>query len=105
MTSFAIVGSGWRAEYFRRLATALGDPVCAGVVSRGPKDLPVPVFTSLDECLARAKPDFVVTATPWQVTPGLVVELVERCVPVLAETPPAPDLDGLRRLWAAVGAS
>ncbi|MDU0288948.1 Gfo/Idh/MocA family protein [Saccharothrix longispora] len=105
MTSFAIVGSGWRAEYFRRLATALGDPVCAGVVSRGPKDLPVPVFTSLDECLARAKPDFVVTATPWQVTPGLVVELVERGVPVLAETPPAPDLDGLRRLWAAVGAS
>jgi predicted dehydrogenase len=26
-------------------------------------------------------------------------------MPVLAETPPAPDLDGLRGLWSAVGAS
>jgi predicted dehydrogenase len=46
-----------------------------------------------------------VTAVPWAVTPSLVVELVSRGVPVLAETPPAPDLDGLRALWAAVGSS
>ncbi|MFD7657108.1 Gfo/Idh/MocA family protein [Actinosynnema sp. NPDC059797] len=104
MTTFAIVGSGWRAEYFWRLAAALDDLTCVGVVSRGPKELPVPVHLSLDDCL-RAKPDFVVTAVPWSVTPGLVVDLVERGVPVLAETPPAPDLDGLRALWARVGGS
>ena len=56
----------------------------------------MPVYLSLDECLAAAKPDFVVTAVPWAVTPSLVGELVERGVRVLAETPPAPDLDGLR---------
>jgi len=101
VTSFAIVGSGWRAEYFWRLANGL---TCLGVVSRSPKTLPVPVFLSLDECLA-ARPDFVVTAVPWGVTPSLVVELVARGVPVLAETPPAPDLDGLRALWHQVGDS
>jgi predicted dehydrogenase len=77
---------------------------CAGVVSRSPKTLPVPVYLSLDECLA-TKPDFVVTAVPWGVTPSLVGELVARGVPVLTETPPAPDLDGLRALWRQVGDS
>jgi predicted dehydrogenase len=100
VTNFAIVGSGWRAEYFWRLAAGL---TCVGVVSRSPKDLPVPVYLSLDECLTAAKPDFVVTAVPWSVTPSLVAELVERGVPVLAETPPAPNLDGLRSLWHKVG--
>jgi predicted dehydrogenase len=52
-----------------------------------------------------AKPDFVVTAVPWGVTPSLMVALVERGVPVLTETPPAPDLDGLRELWHKVGDS
>jgi predicted dehydrogenase len=101
VTRFAIVGSGWRAEYFWRVAAAL-DVTCLGVVSRRRQDLPVPVYTALDECLA-AGPDFVVTATPWEITPSLVAELVERDVPVLAETPPAPDLDGLRALWRRVG--
>jgi len=105
VTSFAIIGSGWRAEYFWRLAAALDDLTCVGVVSRRRRDLPVPVHLSLDECLASAKPDFVVTAVPWDVTPSLVVELVARGVPVLAETPPAPDLAGLRELWHRVGAS
>src|SRR5882757_5710305 len=105
VTSFAIVGSGWRSEYFWRLAAELAGVTCVGVVSRRPKDLPVPVHLSLDECLATAKPDFVVTAVPWGVTPSLVVELVRRGVPVLAETPPAPDLDGLRELWRQVGDS
>ena len=105
MTSFAIVGTGWRAEYFWRLAAGLDGLSCVGVVSRSQKDLPVPVYLSLDECIAATKPDFVVTAVPWSVTPSLVVELVQRDVPVLAETPPAPDLDGLRSLWHKVGAA
>lgn len=104
MTNFAIVGSGWRAEYFYRLAADLDGLDCVGLVSRSPKDLPVPVYLSLDDCLGKANPDFVVTSTPWPVTPTLVTELVVRGKPVLAETPPAPDLGGLRRLWYDVGA-
>jgi predicted dehydrogenase len=37
------------------------------------------------------------------VTPVATRELVGLGVRVLAETPPAPDLEGLRALWAAVG--
>ena len=103
MTNFAIVGTGWRAEFFWRLAASLDDVTCVGVVSRRRPDLPVPVYASVAECLSSARPDFVVTATPWPVTPTLVTELAERGVPVLAETPPAPDLDGLRELWHTVG--
>ena len=106
VTSFAVVGTGWRAEYFWRIGAALDGLECVGVVSRRPKDdLPVPVYLSLEECLGKARPDFVVTAVPWPVTPSLIAELVDRAVPVLAETPPAPDLDGLHALWARVGAA
>ena len=98
------MGTGWRAEFFWRLAAELTDLDCVGVVSRSKSGLPVPVFRTLDDCLA-TKPEFVVTATPWPVTPGLVAELAERGIPVLAETPPAPDLAGLRELWAKVGAT
>lgn len=90
---------------FWQIATGVPDLDCVGTVVRSPRTLAVPTFASLDECIAQARPDFVVTAVPWPATPGLIVELVERGVPVLAETPPAPDLDGLRTLWAAVGSS
>ena len=52
---------------------------------------------SLDDLLT-GSPDFVVISVPWVVTASLLGELTDRHVPVLAETPPAPDLDGLRAL-------
>ena len=99
MTSFAVVGAGWRAEMFWRLAAALPDVECVGAVVRTPRDLPVPVFSSLDEI----HPDFVVTAVPWPANPAVIIEAVQRGLPVLAETPPAPDRDGLLALWAKTG--
>jgi predicted dehydrogenase len=39
------------------------------------------------------------------VTPRAITDAVNRGLPVLAETPPAPDLDELRALWSAVGDS
>jgi predicted dehydrogenase len=90
---------------FLDVARELGTVQCGGVVVRTPRSLEVPSFTSLDACLREVRPDFVLTATPWSVTPGFIGEAVDRGRPVLAETPPAPDLDGLRALWSAVGAS
>jgi len=99
MTSFAVVGSGWRAEMFWRLAAALPDVECVGAIVRTPRDLPVPTFGSLDDL----RPDFVVTAVPWGANPGVIAEAVERGLPVLAETPPAPTRDGLTELWRRTG--
>jgi predicted dehydrogenase len=101
VTSFVVVGSGWRAEMFWRLAHGLPDVECLGAIVRTPRRLAVPTFSSLDE----VQPDFVVTAVPWPANPGVITDAVRRGLPVLAETPPAPDAAGLRALWAAVGDS
>jgi predicted dehydrogenase len=49
--------------------------------------------------------DFVVTAVPKAANPAVVERYVADGVPVLSETPPAPDRDGLRALWSRVGGS
>jgi predicted dehydrogenase len=102
VTSFVVVGSGWRAELFWRLAGGLPDVDCLGAVVRTPRELPVRTFASLDEA-TRARPDFVVTAVPWGPNPGVVQAAVGHGLPVLSETPPAPDRAGLEALWADVG--
>lgn len=102
---FGVIGSGWRAEFFLRVAAALPDRLeVAGILARSPtrrdaiaRDFRVATPASLDELLA-ARPDFVVVSVPWDITPVLLRELTDRGVPALAETPPAPDLDGLRAL-------
>jgi predicted dehydrogenase len=101
MTTFALVGFGFRAAAFWRVSAGLPDLTCLGAVVRSPRDLPVPQFGSIDDC----RPDFVVTAVPRAANPAVIVEAVGRGIPVLAETPPAPSLDELRRLWHAVGDS
>jgi predicted dehydrogenase len=112
LTSFGVVGSGWRSEFFLRLAGAAPDRLRAtGVVARRPERgaevtarWGVPSFTTTQDLLAAESPDFVIVSVPWPVTPDATRELVELGVRVLAETPPAPDLPGLRALWDDVGA-
>lgn len=91
---FGIVGSGWRAEFFVRLARALPERLAvAGVVTRSAERVAqlkaewgVPAFRTVSE-LCAAEPEFVIPSVPWEITPQVVQELVEREVPVLAETP------------------
>ncbi len=90
---------------FQRVARGLEKVECVGAVVRSQRPFPVPTFGSLVECVDAVHPDFVLTAVPWPTTPGFVIEAVDRGLPVLAETPPAPDLEGLPSLWATVGDS
>lgn len=90
---------------FLEVARGLDTVRCVGVVVPTPRNLDVPVFTALDDCLREVRPDFLLTATPSSVTPGVIRDAVARGLPVLAETPPASDLESLRALWSAVGDS
>lgn len=56
----------------------------------------VPTFRSVDDLLRHERPDYVIASVPWVVMPDAVREVVGHRMPVLAETPPAPDLAGLR---------
>jgi predicted dehydrogenase len=112
-TTFGIVGSGWRSAFFLRLAQAAPDRLrVTGVVTRSAErgaefgaEWDVPTFRSAADLLAAERPDFVAVSVPWPVTPDTTRELVRLDAHVLAETPPAPDLPGLRALWDDVGSS
>jgi predicted dehydrogenase len=107
VTTFALAGFGFRATAFHRVAQILPEVRCVGAVVRAPhrRTLPIPAFGDLAECLREARPDFLVTAVPRAANPGFVTDAIARGLPVLAETPPAADVPGLRALWAAAGRS
>jgi predicted dehydrogenase len=110
---FAIVGSGWRAQFFLRTARLMPDRFqVVGVVTRTAergreveRQWAVPTFRTVDDLLAAGRPEFVIVSVPWDAAPSLTVQLVRYGVRVLSETPPAPDVQGLRDLWSAVGDS
>lgn len=59
MTTFALIGGGWRARMYLEVARALGSVRCAGMVVRTPRTLEVSTFPSLDVCLREQQVDFV----------------------------------------------
>lgn len=110
---FGIVGSGWRSQFYLRLARWMPDKFeVTGVVTRDAgrgREVEgawgVPTHRTIMELLAEGQPEFVLVSVPWEAAPAATVELAEQGVPVLSETPPAPDLPSLRELWATVGPS
>jgi hypothetical protein len=100
---FGIIGSGWRTEFFLRIAKELPERFkVAGVVTRTEdsgknieEKFGVRTYRTSDDLLKAAKIDFAVVSVPWKIAPIRTKELVERDVPVLTETPPAPDLNSL----------
>ncbi len=104
-TRFAIIGGGWRSQFYLRVARALPERfTVTGLLTRAPatrttlaRDFGIATPGTLDDLLA-TNPTFVVVSVPWPTTPVLLSELTDRGIPALAETPPAPDIDGLRAL-------
>ena len=109
---YGVVGRGYRAGLFLRLAELLPDQFqVTGVATRdeaGSAEVTarwdVPAVTGVRGLLALERPDVVVTAVSWEANPEVVLQLVQAGVPVLSETPPAADLPTLRRLWSVLGA-
>lgn len=112
-TRIAVVGGGWRARYYGRLATTLSDDFeLVGMSSRTEEtrqswhdDFGCPTHGSVEELVAREHPHLVVVAVSYDANAAVIGDAVATGAHVLAETPPAADLDELRHLWADVGHS
>jgi hypothetical protein len=104
-TEFVLIGAGWRAEFYLRVAAALPEHFrIAGALVRDEakgktfeRRWSIPSYRDLESLLATS-PDFAVISTPWEMTPVFMDALAKRDMPALAETPPAPDLPGLKKL-------
>lgn len=104
---FAIIGgAGWRAEFYLRIAEALPERFkVSGLVVRDKAKAQaaqarwgVNAYPTPDDMLQEIKPEFVVTSVPWKENPALLHSLAEKKMPVLSETPPAPDIDSMKAL-------
>ncbi len=106
---FAVVGAGWRTDFFLRVAAALPQMNLCGVVARNEarakdveSDWGVPCFASIPDLLTHTRPSFVVASVSPKAVPDVCIELAGHAVPILAETPPATDLEGLVSLYQQV---
>ncbi len=107
---FGIIGSGWRSEFFLRIARAMPERFeVTGLVTRR-EDTARAVgerwgvrgFLSVDDLLDSTAPSFVVVSVPRDVVPDLLRILAARGMPVLTETPPAPDAETAAELHELV---
>jgi hypothetical protein len=105
--SFSVIGgAGFRAQYYLRIAQALPEQfrVCGMVVRDADKGQfleqkwNITTYRNLDELLENESPDFVVVSVSGQACPPYLLQLGKLGIPALAETPPAPSLDGLLTL-------
>lgn len=105
---FGLIGSGWRAEFYIRIAKALPEMFdLAAVMIRGKEKgeafsekFGVKVVNTLDE-LVEKEPEFVVMAIKRGIVTENLITLFKRGIPVLTETPPGEDVEALQQLWDA----
>lgn len=104
--NFILIGYGWRADFFFRIAKALPEQFqIKAVVSRTKeraeeikKKHEVYATENLEEAL-KTKPDFVVLCVPRQIVEEYLETLMKKEIPVLCETPPGKSIEELNRLW------
>ncbi|MCD8380115.1 MAG: Gfo/Idh/MocA family oxidoreductase [Lachnospiraceae bacterium] len=105
---FIIIGSGWRAMYYARIAAALPErfELCAMLCRTQEKADAVHaaqgIYTTIskEEC-RRMRPDFVVVAVSKNSIAEVTLEWASYGFPVLCETPAALDQENMCKLWEA----
>jgi predicted dehydrogenase len=107
---FGIIGGGWRAQFYLRIAQLLPDVFQVGgmLVRNADKGRDIEdtwgisTYRDLDELLRVADIRFAVVSLPWEASPPTIQELARHNMPALAETPPAPDVESLQTLYKLV---
>ena len=108
MIRFGIVGSGWRAQFYLRIARELPDCFeISGIVTRkkkvaelSPGFQNIKFFNSIHEMVQKTAPSFTVTSVPQAVNVRVIESLTHENQPILSETPPAETIAELERLFA-----
>lgn len=103
---FVIIGSGWRAMYYVRIAKALPEKfelcgmLCRTVekAEKVASENSIHTTTSIEECMSY-QPDFVVVAVNKASIYEVTKEWLEKGFTVLCETPPSLKLEELQVLW------
>ena len=103
---FIIIGAGWRALYYVRIAKAMPDIFCLDAVycrtqekaDKIAREYQIHTTTSKEECAAY-KPDFAVIAVNKAEIYNVAVEWMDRGITVLSETPAALDIEALKKLY------
>lgn len=106
---FGMIGGGWRAEFFTRIARELPEQFqLAGAVMRDPvkaeafgKAWNAPAFRTHGE-LKAAGVDFVVLSVKPVAHPDILAELHALGLAVLCEKPAALDLPAMLEIWKLV---
>lgn len=104
--TFAMLGGGWRSEFYTRIANAAPERFCLRAVwIRNPEKAEryrqkygVPVAASFEELL-ELDVDFYVLCLPWKENMEYSRRLIEKGRAVLTETPPAPTVEALNEFW------
>ncbi|MFA9559735.1 Gfo/Idh/MocA family protein [Evansella sp. AB-rgal1] len=111
VVSFSIIGgSGFRAQFYLRIAKQLPHMFrVSGMVVRDEdigKKLEqrwnVTTYRNVEELLENESPEFVVLSVSKSISTTYLIKLSEMGIPVLAETPPASDLESLVELYEKV---
>ncbi len=105
MLNYVIVGSGYRSEYYGRIAAAYPELFHAMFLCRSAEKCRlitshtgVPATTDINEAL-RFSPDFVVIAVDREHIADVTEEWAMRGIPVVAETPAGSSMEKLIRIW------
>lgn len=103
-----LVGSGWRAAFYARLARKMPDLFqLTGTMASSPENTPEwqkkygGAVAALPEDLLKDRPDFLVVALNKQHAFPYIMSLLEADVPLLLETPPAVEAQHMIALWEA----
>lgn len=109
MIRYAVVGTGWRSEFYARIAKALPEKfqmvawLCRNNEKMKYLNEKYDIYTTMSEDeIVKLKPDFIVCA----VNKGSITEVTEywaeKGIPVLSETPAALDVEALKHLKKCV---
>jgi predicted dinucleotide-utilizing enzyme len=105
MIRFAVIGTGWRSEFYARIARALPDKfdmvawLCRNEEKLERLNRKYGIYTTMsEEEVERLNPDFIVCAVNKASISDVAIYWSKKGIPILSETPAALNLDMIKTM-------